>query len=140
MPRLIDADSVEREIKRVYCPGCEYCSDDDYFGNCLECGNCRALEIVISSPTVDTEPVIYGHWMKKDNQNYSPFDWGTSPYIYTCSQCGAQEYHPFGHCHCGAKMMSRVVQDNTKSNEDDTEEYIRNMYCVKVDEDEPEES
>ena len=57
-----------------------------------------AIDMIMSeTPTVDTEPVRYGHWIENDNGTYS------------CSECQSwipneQHYYARYCLHCGAKM------------------------------------
>lgn len=56
-------------------------------------------------------PVEHGHWIKKINPAYSPFDDSPSDF-YVCSECGEVANKPFPFSHCGAKM-----EENWKNGE-----------------------
>ena len=57
---------------------------------------------IVNAPTVDAEPVRYGHWIENDNGTYS------------CSECHSwipnEQHHYARYClHCGAKMDEMVM-------------------------------
>ena len=85
MPRLIDADALERDIRKdAYCL---YEADD-------------AIAFVRDAPTIDAEPVRHGHWTKVKLLYHK------IRIAYQCSECGAYGYyHSDKYCNrCGAKM------------------------------------
>lgn len=69
--------------------------------------------IVENAPTVDTEPIRHGHWIKRTKVHPDlPND---STYNYTCSNCGYWDTHgadvEVPYCwHCGAKMGEEAAQ------------------------------
>lgn len=93
MHRLIDADALEKEIKRVYCTGC-----NDYHGlRCRACDTDDALDMIDDAPTVDAEPVRHGRW----TEPYRNDIWD----CYECSCCGEKYDRTWNYCpRCGAKM------------------------------------
>lgn len=49
--------------------------------------------------------VKHGHWIKKINPNYSPFDPCSSEELHICNQCGYESEFGTRFCpDCGAKM------------------------------------
>ena len=93
MPRLIDADALERDIRKdAYCL---YEADD-------------AIAFVRDAPTIDAEPVRHGHWI------YHPMSRMTE-----CSFCHRWFHDVFyadnayRFCRsCGAKMDEEASNDN----------------------------
>jgi hypothetical protein len=56
-------------------------------------------------PIVDAVPVMRGKWLKRNNENYSPFDPCSSEKICICNQCGYETDFETNYCaNCGAKM------------------------------------
>lgn len=100
MPRLIDADALIAEVKRVYCTGC-----NDYRGlRCRSCATDDALDMIDDAPAIDAEPVRHGRWDENGR----------------CTNCGghapywamATTYYKSPYCfECGAKMDLEVQHD-----------------------------
>ena len=64
-----------------------------------------ANHILDSTKKVDAVPVKHGHWIKKINPNYSPFDPCSSEELHICNQCGREQEFGTRFCpDCGAKM------------------------------------
>ena len=85
MPRLVDADKVADVI--------DWLNEYDFvlWNEVMKC--------IDKVPTVDAEPVRYGHWIENDNGTYS------------CSECHSwipneQHYYARYCLHCGAKMLT----------------------------------
>lgn len=97
MPRLIDAENLEKRIKENYCSGC-----NSFNGVvCRSCGCDDCLDMIDSEETADAEPVRHGHWIPNTNGGHD------------CSRCHADLWYDgvpikmdrLPYCpHCGAKM------------------------------------
>ena len=92
MARYIDADKIP------------YCAKTDPF---LKRRIYTTPEMVASVPTADVEKIKHGHWIKRNNPNFSIFDNSTEN-IFICSECGREEGKNEPYCHCGAKMDEEV--------------------------------
>ena len=54
----------------------------------------------------------HGKWLKRNNENYSPFDPCSSENICICNQCGYETDWETNYCaNCGAKMGGEGVED-----------------------------
>ena len=89
MADLIDRQALLRDIEK-------YHLSDGMFQHWVEV-----------QPSVEAEPVRYGHWMLYENQNQDDVNNGN--YLYVCSNCNHSDVHaktvevPF--CwFCGARM------------------------------------
>ena len=103
--RPIDADALEKEIKRVYCTGC-----NDYHGvRCRACATDDALDLVDDAPTIDVEPVRHGRWGAYHITGYD----GLHPtYTVPCLECSYEATFTHRFCpNCGAKMDEEVQHD-----------------------------
>lgn len=98
--RLIVADALVKEIKRVYCTGC-----NDYHGiRCKACATDDALDMVEDAPTIDAEPVRHGRWI--DRGDYITTAYGSLD-LKICSCCNAEvtlDGYDYYCPNCGAKM------------------------------------
>ena len=104
--RLIDADALVKEIKRVYCTGC-----NDYHGiRCKACATDDALDMVEDALTIDAEPVRHGRWIDMQEDDATEGMW-------RCSICGDDRYFDImtpAECgsfycpNCGARMDGDV--------------------------------
>lgn len=71
--RLIDGNALVKQIEEVHCKGC-----NNYNGvMCRACTWMDAMDYIEDAPTVDTQPVKHGHWIRKD-------------IFYVCSECGIE--------------------------------------------------
>lgn len=63
------------------------------------------MDMINNAPTITHESLVrHGKWIRMNNTLYSPFD-GSSPYIYFCSRCNAEEKSARKFCpECGCKM------------------------------------
>ena len=97
--RLIDADALDKNIKEIYCKGC-----NSYNGvRCRACWVDDASIAIDSAPTIEAEPVRHGKWKRCFE------DWRHQIEGDECSACGFQHYgSAIDHYHycpnCGAKM------------------------------------
>lgn len=99
--RLVDGDALLEEIQSwsVIINNPKMLSRED------------TLHIVENAPTITPESLVrHGRWIRTNNPGYSPFD-GSSPYIYFCDQCHAEEKSARKFCpECGCKMdLEEVV-------------------------------
>lgn len=93
MGRLIDVDALKVDYGMA--EDCKDCKTGyrscDFDRNYSKMDFCGWLD---EAPTVDAVPVRHGHWV------YTP----TSPFGFTCSECGI-EMCRFNYCpNCGADM------------------------------------
>ena len=90
MPELIDRQTALDKICEYEC-GCKLSAcpiigedSDDY---------CDHIRILMEQPTIESEPVRHGRWIKQENG------------LNICSACGVTRVSHFPFCgHCGARM------------------------------------
>ena len=91
--RLIDADKLITETKRIYCEDC----DDN---SCDLCWVTDYIDYLTNAPTVEAEPIRHAKWL--------PIYYDNQPMICACSLCDRRvvnKYELPRYCPtCGAKM------------------------------------
>lgn len=99
--RMIDAEyikdywvesegSKEEFIKENMPDDADYTEYSEFFDKMLQ----AFKNVVDTSPTIEAEPVVHGHWVKRYKSKY-----------YHCSVCGGLVEDEWHNCpHCGAKM------------------------------------
>lgn len=90
--RLIDANAL---CERLAARALEYSDLDECTENTIK----EDMHIVHTMPTIDTQPVVPGHWISfLDGDSIMP------ERFYKCSRCGRVERRKEPYCHCGAQM------------------------------------
>lgn len=81
--RLIDADKAKKSIEQAFL---QHRLGTFTIGDVCDC--------IDNQPTIDAEPVVHGHWVKRYKSKY-----------YHCSVCGGLVEDEWHNCpHCRAKM------------------------------------
>lgn len=124
MPRLIDADALEKQVEERV----KYLVETNGYYDHYTTGFEDACDYIEKAPTIEAEPVRHGKW-KFDaitSQDYVSGEYDEIFYL-ECPFCGRREYDldlyaclgddfhkviaDYPYCHCGAKMDLDVMMD-----------------------------
>lgn len=98
MPRYIDAEAFEKDVRSRYCNPCIKDKRDHHGIKCRACGTGDMIEEVADAPTADVREVKRAHWIKPSLMSE-----------HICSNCKKSPHMLYGnlpdYCPwCGADM------------------------------------